>query len=285
MITYNTLENTSIEELHNTFKAAFSDYEIKIDIPISKLHQRLKSTGYIAESSIGAYYNDILVGFLLNSIRKYNGKLTAYDTGTGVIDEYRNKGITSNMFINSIKKLKEMEVDQLLLEVIQSNVVAFHLYKKQGFEISREFDCFNLDKKLFTYKLTHQVQHIDEITEADWMKLTSFWDFKPSWQNSIDSINAVSDEFIYSTVSINDEIVGYGIINKNTGDIPQIAVNKKYRCKGIGSSILADLLKSTESSNISVANIESTCNSTKMFLLNLGFKQVVKQYEMILVLS
>lgn len=284
MVNYDTLENVSIEKLHTTFTEAFSDYEVKIDIPILKLQQRLQRTGYLTEASIGASDNDVLVGFLLNSIREWDGKLTAYDTGTGVIKEYRNKGITSAMFLNVLKNLKEMEVKQYLLEVIQSNTSAVHLYKKQGFEVSREFECFNLDKKLFTCAPTHQVQHINEITEIDWIKLMSFWDFKPSWQNSVDSIKAVSDEFICSIVSINDEIVGYGIIDKNTGDIPQIAVDKNYRGKGIGSSILADLLKNTESCSLNVVNVDSQCDSMKDFLLNLGFKLMIKQYEMILAL-
>ena len=284
MVNYDTLENVSIEKLHTTFTEAFSDYEVKIDIPILKLQQRLQRTGYLTEASIGASDNDVLVGFLLNSIREWDGKLTAYDTGTGVIKEYRNKGITSSMFLNVLKNLKEMEVQQYLLEVIQSNTSAVHLYKKQGFEVSREFECFNLDKKLFTCAPTHQVQHINEITEIDWIKLMSFWDFKPSWQNSVDSINAVSDEFICSIVSINDEIVGYGMIDKNTGDIPQIAVDKNYRGKGIGSSILADLVKNTESCSLNVVNVDSQCDSMKDFLLNLGFKLMIKQYEMILAL-
>lgn len=284
MVNYDTLENVSIERLHNTFMEAFSDYEVKIDMPILKLKQRLQRTGYVTQASMGASDNDVLVGFLLNSIREWDGKTTAYDAGTGVIKEYRNKGITSAMFLNVLKNLKGMEVEQYLLEVIQSNTSAVHLYKKQGFEVSREFECFNLEKKLFTCTPTHQVKHINDITEIDWVKLMSFWDFKPSWQNSIDSIKAVSDEFICSTVSIDDVIVGYGIIDKNTGDIPQIAVDKSYRGKGIGSSILADLVKNTESSSLNVVNIDSQCISVKDFLLNLGFKLVVKQYEMILTL-
>lgn len=285
MINYKTLDNESIEKLHNTFKEAFSDYNIKIDIPFLKFVQRLQRTGYDPKVSIGAYNEEMLVGFLLNSIRKWDGKLTAYDTGTGVINEYRNKGISSNMFLNAIESLKEIKVEQYLLEVIQSNTAAVNLYKKEGFEVSREFDCFNLDKKTFTYKSTHTVQHIDAIDESYWLELMKFWDFKPSWQNSTDSISAVSDTFIYSIVSIDDKIAGYGIIDKITGDIPQIAVDKKYRGRGIGRSIVSDLLMSTESQSISVVNVDSQCNSMKDFLVNLGFKHMVKQYEMVFQLS
>ena len=285
MINYSTLENIDIEKLHSAFVEAFSNYEVKLDLSISQLSQSLKRRGYAPKASICASDDDMLVGFLLNAIRQWNDKLTAYDTGTGVINEYRNKGISSNLFLNALQSLKEMEVKQYLLEVIKSNTPAINLYKKQGFKVSREFECFNLDKKLFTHTSTYEVEYIDSITENDWIQLTNFWDFKPSWQNSIDSISNVPDTFIYSILRINDAIVGYGIIDKKTGDIPQIAVDKKYRGRGIGTSILAKLLLSTQSHNISVVNVDSQCTSLKEFLLELGFKTMLKQYEMFLELS
>lgn len=282
MLSYKRFENISLEKLHNTFLEAFSDYQVKMDMPLLKLKQMLQRRGYIAEASIGAFENDILIGFILNAIRQWNGKLTAYDTGTGVIKTYREQGITSNMFLNARQLLKEIGVEQYLLEVIQSNVSAVHLYKKQGFEILREFECYNLDKNKYISVNTYKTQHIDGISESHWRSLTELWDFRPSWQNSIDSINAASDTFFYCIVTIDDAIVGYGIIDKNTGDIPQIAVDKKYRGRGIGRSIFTDLLNSTESSNIRVLNVDSQCVSMNNFLLSLGFEQNVNQYEMVL---
>ena len=92
------------------------------------------------------------------------------------------------------------------------------------------------------------------------------------------------DTFIYSIVRINDAIVGYGIIDKRTGDIPQLAVNKQYRSKGIARSILTNLLENTQSSTISFINVDDQAASTKVFLLNSGFKNVVGQHEMVLTL-
>ncbi len=123
------------------------------------------------------------------------------------------------------------------------------------------------------------------INSKDWRELKEFWDFQPSWQNSIDSINAVSDAFIYSIVRLNDSIVGYGVIDKKTGDIPQIAVNKNYRYKGIASSIITDLIKNTDSYNINVINVDGESKSMMNLLLKLGFKYGVSQYEMILKLK
>lgn len=282
MFIYNTVENIRIEELHNTFIEAFSDYEVKMDLPLLKLQHMLQRTGYVAEVSIGAFEENVLVGFLLNSVRQWNGKLSAYDTGTAVIPNYRNHGITSDMFLYAKELLKKMQVEQYLLEVIQSNTSAVNLYKKQGFEILREFECFNLDKNKCTSTTTHNVRHIKIITESLWQELLKFWDFKPSWQNSIEAINAISDNFVYSVVSMDDIIVGYGIIDKSTGDIPQIAVDRNFRGRGIGESILIDLLNSTQSNSIKVLNVDSKNVSLKNFLLNLGFDRSVKQYEMAL---
>lgn len=282
MFNYDTLENIGIETLHKTFLNAFSDYQVKMDLPILKFQYMLQRRGYVAKASIGAFNDDILVGFVLNGVRNWDGKLTAYDTGTGVIETYRKQGITSNMLLNVRQLFKEMGVEQYLLEVIQSNTSAFQIYKKQGFKILRDFECFHLDKNKYNPITTYKVEHINMVNPDDWRELKGFWDFVPSWQNSIDSINAVSDAFIYSVVRLNDSIVGYGVIDKKTGDIPQIAVNKNYRCKGIASSIITDLIKNTESNNINVINVDGESKPMKDFLLKLGFEYGVSQYEMIL---
>lgn len=282
MFNYKTLENTNIELLYEAFLSAFSDYQVKIDLPFWKFQQMLQRRGYVSEISIGAFKNQMLVGFVLNGFRNWSGKLTVYDTGTGVIGEYRKQGITSNMLLNIREVLKEKEAEQYLLEVIQTNTSAVQLYKKQGFQIIRNLACFQLDKNKYNPMTTCKVEHLDKIDSTNWKQLTDFWDFTPSWQNSIDSINAEPDTFIYSVVRFDDIIVGYGIIDKKTGDIPQIAVNKNYRRKGIARSIVTDLLKNTESYKISALNIDDQSKSTKDFLMILGFEYVVGQYEMVL---
>lgn len=279
MFCYRALDKISIETLHKTFLDAFSDYQVNIALPLWKFEQMLQRRGYVSQLSIGAFENEILVGFVLNGFRSWNGKPTVYDLGTGVIVEYRRQGITSNMFLNIKELLKQKQVEQYLLEVIESNTSAVSLYKKQGFEIQREFSCFQLDKRKYNPITTCKVERVNRI---DLGQLTDFWDFKPSWQNSIDSINAVPEEFLYSIVRLDNTIVGYGIIDKRTGDIPQIAVNRHYRGRGIARSIMTEMIKNTESDRISILNVDNESESTKNFLLELGFVNSVGQYEMLL---
>ncbi|MBE6051922.1 MAG: hypothetical protein E7214_15075 [Clostridium sp.] len=75
---------------------------------------------------------------------------------------------------------------------------------------------------------------------------------------------------------------GYGIINKLNGDIPQLAVSKKHRNEGIGTNILLELLKATNSKGVTVLNVDSKCLTIKKILNRCNFENYVNQYEMIL---
>lgn len=276
MILYRTLENVSSEDLHQAFLEAFSDYQVNMDLSFEKFEQMLQRRGYRSEISLGAFKDGRLVGFVFNGLRNWNGKKTAYDTGTGVIAESRRQGITSNMLFHIKKLLVEKQIEQYLLEVIITNESAFHLYQKQGFKIQREFSCFQLTKEKYIPITAFQVERVHQINLEP---LKDFWDFEPSWQNSIESINVNPDAFHYFVARLEEKIVGYGIIDKKTGDIPQIAVSKNHRKKGIGSSILTEMIKSTNSEKISILNVEKTMEK---FLTKMGFEYSVGQYEMLL---
>lgn len=280
MYSYKMLDKISTETLHQAFVDAFSDYQVKMDLPFWKFQQMLQRRGYHPEISMGAFKDGRMVGFVINGLRSWNGKATAYDLGTGVVQECRRQGITSHLLLNIQKLLKEKNIAQYLLEVIQSNESAVQIYSKQNFKIQREFACFQLEKDKFIPKTACTVECVERI---DLEQFKEFWDVEPSWQNSIDSIYAVSEAFSYVVARQDDKIVGYGIIDQKTGDIPQLAVNPNYRGKGIASSILTEMVKRTESPIISVLNVESHLKPMEDFLLvKSGFTYHVGQYEMLL---
>ena len=280
MICFKMLGDTKIETIHIAFVEAFSDYQVKIDLPFWKFHQMLKRRGFHPELSIGAFENERLVAFVLNGFRDWYGKSTVYDLGTGVVADYRRRGITSKMLQRIKEIMREKGIDQYLLEVLQTNESAVSLYQKQGFFIQRTFHCYHMEKKDLAQRSTYNVvSHSPNSVNLD--MLNELWDFNPSWQNSMDSVKAVSEDFHYSIVKENDKVIGYGIIDKKTGDIPQIAVHKEHRRKGIASSILSELAKNTDAMKLSILNIETPLKSMEEFLLKMGFTSYVGQYEML----
>lgn len=55
-------------------------------------------------------------------------------TGIAILSEYRKKGLASYLLNTAIEKCREMNLDNIFLEVRTSNLPAINLYKKLGFE-------------------------------------------------------------------------------------------------------------------------------------------------------
>lgn len=155
-VTYKNLVNVSFEELHKTFVDAFSDYAVDVSYMTHYvMENRAIKNGYDPESSVGAFNDSKLVGFTLVGIDNHYETPSAFDIMTGLVKDYRGKGIASQMFDFIIPSLKEKKIKQFYLEVLQENNAAIRAYQKAGFKINRSLDCFTLDiKKL---KITEQL--------------------------------------------------------------------------------------------------------------------------------
>lgn len=284
-IEFNTLESTNLLTIHHTFLEAFSDYQMQVNLSFSDFQIMMKRNGFVPVISLGAFSksNNEHVGFILNGLRQWNGKLTAYDTGTGVISDYRRQGITSGLFAEVLNILAQQNVEQYLLEVLKDNTVAFELYQNQGFLVTRTFSIYQLNKITNPLDLAiNDIELVSQINSEEWEILKSFWDFNPSWQNSINSINTVPEKFAYAVLRHGTKPIGYGIVDKETGNVPQFAVLQEYRRQGIATRILAALMQNTKSDILRFVNVDDTSQNTRDFLYHIGSENIGGQYEMIL---
>lgn len=283
MIEYKTLEGVDFTELYNGFSKAFADYFVSFDMGLEQFASKmLKRKSYHPEISVGAYVAGQMVGFVFNGLRDFKGLKTAYDCGTGIMPEHRSKGIGNEILKVTEEILLKKGVQQYLLEVIQENEPAIKLYKKQGFEITRELHCYNSVKTNFT-EMNEENLELADVKEINFNP--DFFEFQPSWQNTPESVMEVPDKFSCIVCKDADNIIGYGIIEAETGDIPIIAVDPVFRRKGVGKRILNKLADISKSENIRAINIESTAVSVNQFLRSSGFTQSVDQFEMIKKLS
>ena len=126
--------------------------------------------------SLGLFHNNKLIGFVLNGKRKWNGKETAYDMGTAIIPDYRTCGFSKKMIVKVTEILKENNIEQYLLEVIQNNIKAFELYKSQGFQITRNFSVLQADIKpsISFLSSSYTIEAITDIDESMWSIFKSF---------------------------------------------------------------------------------------------------------------
>lgn len=282
MYSYKTLENIELEVIYNTFVEAFSDYQVKFDISFDNFQIMMKRRGLNLDFSMGTFKDGKMVGFILNGVREWNGKTTIYDVGTGVVLEHRKKGVTGAMFKKLLEVCRDKKIEQYLLEVLQENSGAVNLYKGNGFQITREFDCYFLNKFNRSFNKNITLERLNSFSEEIWRELKKYWNYNPSWQNSIDSIKDNFNNFIYIVAKSGDKIVGYGIIEKTTGDIPQIAVSQQYRRQGIGKAIVNMLINSLDIERFKILNVDSRDLEMEKFLLSIGGEKYTKQFEMIL---
>ncbi len=279
---YRCLGPEDCEAMYDAFIEAFSDYQVKIQMTKEQFNKMNIRRGLNYELSVGAFDDsNEMVGLLLTGLDVWEGKLTAYDMGTGVIPKYRRRGIGDNMFEFLLPKLQKAGVKQYLLEVITSNEKAYSLYEKKRFKETRKLECFKVSStKLRTKNIAKKDVAIEEVEAPDWILFEAFWDFKPSWQNSTNSMKRCPKRRTILGAFQEDELRGYAIFYPESGDIPQIAVDKSFRRKKIGTLLMNELAKRAE--NLSVLNVDDFSKETLLFLRNVGFENFISQYEMML---
>ncbi len=274
-----TLHNININQLVEAFNQSFCDYIVPLKITKEQLENKIKSENIKLEFSVGAFENNKLIGFILHGFNIVEGNKIAYNAGTGVIPEKRGNKITLTLLEYIIPKLKEQNIVKIKLEVITQNKVAYDIYNKIGFEIIRELNCYK-------GKIHSEIESTFETRDLknyDWKILKSFWDWEPTWQNAISSIENNKD--IYSAIGIFDfeKLIGYLIYNPNNNRIQQFAVAKKYRKQGVGKQLFK-YISQKNNPEFSTINVDCDSIETNGFLKKIGFEMHIKQYEMELTL-
>ncbi len=275
------LYDLSTDELYAGFAEAFADYKYKWSK--EDFERMLQRRGFAPELSFGAFDDDKLISFTLNCVGRFNGHKTAYDTATGTIKAFRGRGLASQIFNHSIPFLKKRDITHYLLEVLQENETAISVYTKASFKESRSF--------------THYLQNSRDVVFAkhglpegcslrftylnDRHNMEALWDVQPAWQNSFDALTRQPGGFFIWGVYDGAQLIGYGIIETATGDIPQLAVHKDYRRKGIGSAILKELLKYNEANRVKIINVDTKCTAMTPFLAHHNIPLEGMQTEMI----
>lgn len=279
MLKISTLENTTFWEIAETFNLAFSDYFFPIKFNEEQLKAKFSSEGGKLDMSVGVFENEKLVAFILHFEDLINGKKVIYNGGTGVIPEFRGNHLTAKMYEFILPKLKNEKAEKMVLEVLTQNLVALKTYQNQGFKITRELNCFKGKLNNFAFNNLHETSEIKELTEINWDLLQKFWDFEPTWQNSISTLNNLQKETICIGIEKENKLIAYMIYNPKIKRIHQIAVHQNFRNLGIGSRLLHFISK-MEDGDISIINLDSRMENCKNFLEKRGFVNYTNQYEM-----
>lgn len=180
------------DKLYEAFTLAFSDYVIPFALTEAQFRNHINLTAVDLDRTVGCFVDERIVGFSLNGFGEWDGRRTVYDAGTGVVPDQRRRGLSESMFKMMLEDFAKAGLEQCLLEVITTNTGAISLYEKLGFRKTRRLALLQCDGKLSAPCDERPDVEIREIKDPDWDLLGSFWEGKPSWQNSIDAIDAAA---------------------------------------------------------------------------------------------
>jgi len=283
MYEFRFLSKKEYQQLYQTFIAAFADYvlDLSYHTETSFINRTIKN-GVELESSVGMYVDGKMVGYTLIGLDNRDGVLTAFDIMTGIIKEYRGKGAAKEMFDFTAQVLKAMGVQQFMLEVVQENTPAVKAYKKTGFLITREFDCYELQFENLKIKSPNRAVKVEKIDRDIISGFTPDLDFQPSWENSFSAIKSIPDEVIVYGAEKGGEYTGILAYYPALNWIMTLMTKREARRMGVATRLLAEFVKEYKAriSSVKLINVEHTDVGMKRFLESCGFYVYTTQFEM-----
>jgi len=267
------LQSISFKEIIHCFSISFADYFVAINDDLLYWENRFRCARVDYALSYGAFENGKMIGFIINGIDYLNGHKTAFNTGTGVIPEYRGQNIVDRLYDFAMEKFRLKGITKCTLEVIQANHRAIRVYERIGFNIKREFNCFKGE-----IKTTGDAVRFQEIKFEEIKKTTPNTNLKYySWDHQNQAIDIGKETFRCFLVYSGVIKIGYFIINLKIGQLAQFEIfdekNKEnWQLLFNGISIL--------SSSININNVDSRRHDLVWFLNRMSLENHIDQYEM-----
>lgn len=267
------LSTTTFEELMDCFYTSFEGYFVKMPTDNAYFKNRWKAAKVDYDLSFGMFDDDTLVGFIVNAIDYRNGIKIAYNTGTGVIPEYRGKRIVKQIYDTAIPILKKNNINTFTLEVITKNTNAIKAYEFVGFEICKTYKCYN---NTFN-EVSESALNIECINSSDFDWNLSKNESYYSWDNQKEAITRNS-QLSYYLIKKENLALGYVIVDTENGYIAQI--------EAFSNSIedYSNILNKLSSLSLKwrINNIDDRLKEKINAFESLGFQNSIDQYEMLL---
>jgi ribosomal protein S18 acetylase RimI-like enzyme len=263
------LGNTPFKIIINCFNESFKNYSVTLPTESDFWQSRWQLAKVDYRLSYGMFDKNKLVGFIINAIDYRNGFKIAYNTGTGVLPEYRGQRIVKQIYDYALKNLKENGITKCSLEVIKDNLIAIKSYKSIGFKICKNYKSFQgkiniSDKKIITTKI--------DFDQLNWKYLSNqhlySWDFHyKTIKNGSYDYYLIANEYYFVFNPLNNYLAQFGSIKNNDIDL----------------TVLFQGIKSV-SETIKINNVDESQSKLIDFLYKIELQNTVDQFEMELII-
>ena len=264
------LAELSFDEILDCFLLAFENYFVKMPIDRDYYRERWKASKVDFNFSYGMFIQEELVGFIIHSIDKRNGILTAYNSGTGVVPEFRGNGIVKSIYEYALKDLEQINIEKSTLEVITNNEKAIRAYMGVGFKKSKVYNCFSGTLKIEQSE-SFKIEEVS-LESINWDKLPNQQFY--SWDNQKESI--IEANYTFFQVVHNDKPESFFIIKPESGYVAQFDILSQVKNSW---NRLFRAIQSI-SPTIKINNVDERLTEKINQLREVGLDNLINQYEM-----
>jgi ribosomal protein S18 acetylase RimI-like enzyme len=278
------LDRVDHAQLHATFHEAFADYAVDMSsLSEALLEVRFTKNAVDWQASVGAFEGDRMVGFTMIAIDDWQGRRAAFDAATGIVPDFRGRGLAREMFEWALPGLRKKGVEQFVLEVLAENEPAIRAYEKTGFAIRRRLACFGLP--LAEARQRGAAAGSFEIRAVDREALSGLetWvDWHPSWENSFGAIARIPEPLVALGAFDGEELAGGIGYSPSMNWIMTLVVRPSRRRQGLGSALVQALVNALpeDLELLKLLNVDAADQGMQAFLEAYGFHHLVDQFEM-----
>lgn len=269
------LSGEDIPDLLSTINGAFADYIVPFQLNAEQLQFKMTTEDILPEYSTGVFEAGKMIACIMHGLREIDGKLVAYNAGTGVLPEWRGKGLVGKMYEHVLPFLQAQKAQQIVLEVIETNQSAIRAYEKYGFAIQRKLLCFDGTLEIGADTGTYSLQPLDHL---DWELLRSFWDILPAWQSAAATMNHIQPKALGAFAG--EQLIGYILFNPVNKRLYQLAVAPEFRRKGVATQLLAHVQQELAQQKLQWNNVDEAAEGLRIFLEQHGLVNTINQFEM-----
>jgi GNAT superfamily N-acetyltransferase len=277
---FKNLTGVDITTIHTAFVDAFGQYAVPMTLSVTDLASMMQLRSYAAEHSLGCFVDGQLVGFVLVGVRHMQGVWRAYDVATGVIGAYQNQKIATQLLTQLVPRLTAAGMATFQLEVLVQNEAAQALYVKQGFQVTRRLCCYQKTWGHSGELVAHSSPSASLTALID-VDEVQFGAFVPSWQNALATYRIDPDQYHLETMTDGDELLAYGIIQRQSQTILQLGIAPHLRTPVLLDMLLERLGQAVAAPRLRILNLEADSWLDQQFQAR-AWDNMVNQYEMII---
>ncbi|PHN02281.1 GNAT family N-acetyltransferase [Flavilitoribacter nigricans] len=270
------LGKTPLAKIVECFNEAFADYVVPFQVEEKQIRRRWLSSRVDYGLSYGAFDDDRLVGFMMTGVDRWNGRRTAYNSGTGVIPSYRGQRIVQQLYKKALPSFRENSIEQCMLEVIVGNDQALNAYKRVGFQQKRTLKSYSLKQDLIT-ELPGDLQ-FKQVFRANWPAYRELLEYETSWENHRAAVAFLGKEIAVWEMYQGEDLLGFFIIKPGSGHLLQFGVKNHADWLAAGQQLLQQAAR--VNARLLVNNVDERAEHSLRILEETGLENSVDLYEL-----